>query len=251
MLDDFTPIIHRLEGRTIKVWAVADVHIGYPNANVAGFERFLKRIHDDEDSYMVICGDILDNGTRDSCADYTPMTPAQQIDKAVELLEPVKDKILGCVSGNHEFRSRKKVDIDPLYTAFCILRKQEVFRQNFAFIRVSLMRGTTHDHYALMLIHGKTANKQKQFPYAVEGVDAIISGHVHSGNISKQAHLVFGQNNVCKVKPIVNLVATSWVEYGGYAARSLYMPNATSDPQALRLEFTNSNNKQGNISVIW
>lgn len=28
MLDDFTPIIHQLDGRTIKVWAVADVHIG-------------------------------------------------------------------------------------------------------------------------------------------------------------------------------------------------------------------------------
>ena len=41
MLDDFTPIIHELPGRTIKVWAVADVHIGARECDMDGFKRFL------------------------------------------------------------------------------------------------------------------------------------------------------------------------------------------------------------------
>lgn len=32
MLSDFTPIVHKLDGRTIRVWAVADV---MPNGKLA------------------------------------------------------------------------------------------------------------------------------------------------------------------------------------------------------------------------
>lgn len=66
MIDDFTPIVHRLRGRPVKVWAVADVHIGAREADIDGFAAFLKRVENDPDSYLVIVGDILNNGTRDS-----------------------------------------------------------------------------------------------------------------------------------------------------------------------------------------
>ena len=252
MLSDFTPIIHRLDGRTIKVYAIADVHIGDPNANIAEFKKFLARIRDDDASYLCICGDILDNGIKESVADYTPMTPMQQVDAAVELLEPVKDKILGCVSGNHEFRSKKKTDLDPLYTVFCILRKQELFRQNMCFVRVNLERGKTKDHYALLLVHGASVGKRNKFDLgAVEGVDAIIGGHVHSGDIRKNTRIVFSTSNTVKTRDIVSLTAVSWLDYGGYAARALHMPQSTKTPQCLELEFTGTNDRSGNIRVIW
>ena len=39
--------------------------------------------------------------------------------------------------------------------------------------------------------------------------------------------------------------------FGGYAARSCFKPTATSDPQALLLEYTGTNNRKGQISVVW
>lgn len=53
MIDDFTPIINRLEGRTIRVWPIADVHIGARECDMDGFAKFLKRVEADDDSYIV------------------------------------------------------------------------------------------------------------------------------------------------------------------------------------------------------
>ena len=253
MLDDFTPIVHELEGRTIRVWAVADVHIGAREADVDGFGRFLKRVEGDPDSYLALCGDLISNGIKDSLTNvYDEVIPPQaQCDLAVELLQPVAHKILGCVSGNHERRSKKHVDINPMGYICSLLRIPEVYRENMAFVRINLKRGNTKDHYALLLVHGKTANKRRQFAYAVEGVDAIISGHTHDGEVQKPARLVFTKSNRVVVKPLVNVCATSWLDPGGYSLAGMMTPKATSDPQCLVLEFTGSNGKQGNIRVNW
>lgn len=254
MINDFTPIIHTLEGRPIKLWAVADVHIGAKEADVEGFSKFIDRIRDEDDSYLVIVGDVLNFGVRDSVSNVYEGTlpPSAQIDAVVELLTPVKGKILGCVGGNHEYRAIKAVDMDPLFQVLSIMRIPEVYRQNFAFLRINLERGNTKDHYALYLTHGKSANKQKQFAQgAIEGVDAIICGHTHSGSVQKHARMVLTNRNNVILKPLVSLTATSWLTYGGYAARGQLTPSATSDPQALLLDFTGSNSREGNISVIW
>ena len=253
MLDDFTPIVHKLDGRTIKVWAIADVHIGAKESNISAFTSLLGRVRNDDDSYVVLCGDIVNNGLKDSLTNVyeETMPPSAQIDLAVELLEPVKDKILGAVGGNHERRTKRNADIDIMLYICSLLKVPEIYRPNLAFIRVNLERGNTKDHYALLLAHGKTANKQKYFSYAIEGVDALICGHLHQGNIAKNAKLVFSASNTVSVKPFINMTATSFLSYGGYAAQSLMLPSATSDPQCLILEFTGSNAKQGRISVSW
>ena len=253
MISDFQPIIHELDGRTIRVWAVSDVHIGSRECDLDGFSKFVKQVAADPDSYIVLCGDMVNNGIKDSLTNVYEelLMPQAQMDKAVELLTPVKDKIRGAVGGHHEARSRKAVDLDPMYTIMAILGVPHLYRVNFAMVRINMSRKSTKEHYALMLMHGKTENKKRQFAYAVEGVDAIISGHTHNGIVEKPARLVFTTSNQVKVKPLVSLTATSWLSYGGYGAAGLFKPNATSDPQCLELEFANTNTREGNIRVIW
>lgn len=253
MISDFTPIVHKLDGRTIRIWAVADVHIGARESNTRGFSAFVSRIAKSADDYIVLCGDMVNNGLKDSLTNVYEETlpPHAQVERAVDLLAPVRDKVLGAVGGNHEARSRKAVDLDPMYAIMLMLGRGELYRQNFAMVRVNLERGKTKDHYGLMLVHGKTANKRRQFAYAVEGVDAIISGHTHDGMVEKPARLVFTKSNNVVVRPLVSLTATSWLDYGGYAAAALYQPKSTSDPQCLELEFTGSNDRPGSIHVRW
>lgn len=254
MHSDFDPIIHKLKGRTIKVYAVADVHIGARECDLDGFEAFLHRIAKDKDAYIVLCGDLCNNGiagSHSSVYEEVIMPGMAQVEKAVELLSPIKDRILGAVGGNHEARSRKAVDLDPMYTIMCMMGVQHLYRTNFAMLRIILANGNTKSRYALMLIHGKTENKKRQFAYAVEGVDAIISGHTHNGIVEKPARLVFTSRNNVMVKPLVSLTATSWLTYGGYAAAALYKPAATSCPQCLELEYTATNDREGSIRVVW
>ena len=253
MVSDYVPIVHTLEGRTIKLWAIADVHIGARECMLGEFCKWVDSVKNDPDSYVVICGDLLNNGTRDSVTNVyeETMPPSAQVDKAVEILQPIANRILGGVGGNHELRSSKAVDLDPLYTVFVKLGIQDRYRRDFAFLRIILERDNIHDHYALMLVHGKSESKRKQFDLCIEGVDAVIGGHVHNGSIAKNARLVLTHRNRVVVKPFVSLTATSWLSYGGYAAQSLYKPTATSDPQYLELEFANSNGRHGQMRVVW
>ena len=141
VLDDFQPIIHELKGRTIKVYAVADVHIGARECDLDGFEAFLHRIAKDKDAYIVLCGDLCNNGiagSHSSVYEEVIMPGMAQVEKAVELLSPIKDRILGAVGGNHEARSRKAVDLDPMYAIMLMLGKGELYRTNFAMLRVNL-----------------------------------------------------------------------------------------------------------------
>lgn len=260
MLDDFTPIILNLPGRETRIWAIADVHLGARECDLQAFKSFIKRVESADDNYIVIVGDLLSNGVKDSLTNVYEelIPPSAQIDLAVEILQPIADKIIGGVGGNHEHRSKKAVDLDPLYCVFSMLRNsdgeslQSLYRQNIEFIRVILKNDkSTHDTYAIMLTHGKTANKKRQFAYSIEGVDAIISGHTHDGILEKPAKIVFTKSNRVKIKPVVSLTATSWISWGGYAARSLMQAKTTSDPQCLILPFTGSNNTQGQIRVSW
>lgn len=253
MLDDFTPIIRRLDGRTIKVWAVADVHIGAKECDLDGFKRFLKAVEADDDSYIVIVGDLISNGLKSSVTNVyeEAMPPSAQIDLAVQLLEPVKHKILGMVSGNHERRSKKDCDIDPLFTIAAILRINDRFRQNMAFLRIILERGSTKENYAIMLTHGKTANKKKQFTAICEGIDAAIFAHTHTPDVLMPSRIRFTTSNRIVMHNVVVLTACSWLKSGGYSLSGLYVPQAVSTPQALQLEFNGTNSKKGRVSVIW
>lgn len=253
MLDDFQPIIHELPGRTIKVWAVADVHIGAREADIDGFISFLSKIAQDKDSYLVIVGDLLNNATRSSVSDVyaETMPPHAQVDKAVELLAPVADRILGCVGGNHERRSRKEVDLDPLYEVMCLLRKPELYRPNMAFVRVRLTSGNVRDQYGIMMTHGKSLAKRNKFVSIVEGIDAAIVAHTHTPDVLMPSRIRFTQQNSVVVKDVVSLTACSWLKPGGYSLSGMYPVQATSRPQCLELEYTGSNNTFGRIRVIW
>jgi len=253
MLDDFTPIIHHLPGRDTRIYAIGDTHIGAREADIEGLKKFIAKIAEERDSYVVLLGDLINNGLKDSKTNcYEEIaSPSAQIDMAVELFTPIKDKILGAVGGNHEARTKRAADLDPAYAICLMLSIGELYRPNLAAIRVILKRGNTKNRYALLLVHGKTANKKRQFSYATDGFDAIISGHTHSGLVEKPAKLVFTSGNKVVVKPVISLTATSWLSYGGYAAASLYTPSATSSPQALVLEFSGTNNHNGDIRVVW
>ena len=83
-------------------------------------------------AFLILGGDLINNNTRSSVGSPWDDTvrPREQKRLMVEALEPIKDRILCCVSGNHERRSLKDADDDPPYDIMTKLDLEDVYRQN-------------------------------------------------------------------------------------------------------------------------
>lgn len=262
MLNDFDLIQHQFPG-DIDIYPIADVHLGAIEHAEPEWQAFLKRLEKDN-AYIVLAGDLLNNSTRGTKFanpfDET-LRPREAKRRMVEYLEPVKDRILCVVSGNHEARTLKDSDQDLTYDICAKLNIEHLYRENMAFMRVECGNRKSEDKsqatYVFCVTHGSgggiytgaAVNKSERFGNVIEGVDCIITGHVHKGFVSKPAKIVVdARNNFVGMRHYVVVSCVSWLNYGGYAAKGMLLPAQVCDPQRLHLV---ANKRHKGIITMW
>lgn len=242
MESDFKTITHVFkEQEFVRVYPVFDVHVGSSQFDETRWKNFLYQIAHEDNSYLVIGGDLMDNGIRTSIGNpfEQTMRPVDQKIYLAETLKPVKDKILCGVSGNHEYRSIKEADDNPLYDVFAKLDIESRFRDNGAFLFLTAEndreRGGGQPVYSMLVMHGSGnagtigggLNKQSKFAQTIDGIDVCVTGHTHRPVVAPDGKLVVDKNHKCvSQRNFYNVVATSWMTYGGYGMRGQYTPSA-------------------------
>ena len=188
MLNDFEMIIHKFPNEDITIYPIADVHLGSQECMEQEFIKFINMVKETPNVYLVLGGDLIDNGVRNGLTNVfrATMPPSQQKREMANILAPVRDKILCAVSGNHERRSGKDVDDDPTYDILCKLDKEEIYRENMAFMKLQFgntkNNGAFNPTYTLVVTHGAGGGqltsgavlRGERFGYAVDGMDALI-----------------------------------------------------------------------------
>lgn len=252
MLPDFQMIVHKFPDRPdITIVPLADVHIGSPECMEEEFIDFLGRVALTPNVYLALGGDLVDNVTRNSVGSVFTQRyrPADQKKLIAKLLEPVRDRILVAVQGNHEARSMKDADDCPLYDILCKLDIEHLYRENIAFVKIQMGdnregKGTYNPTYVLAVTHGSgggmftggAVNRNERFGYVIDGIDALITGHTHKPVVSSPGKIkVDPRQNTISVVPFKVITATSWLEYGGYAAKKMLLP-ATHTLQTMTLK---------------
>jgi hypothetical protein len=99
---------------SVRLVILSDLHYGNPYCSLKHFQRtldFIKRI---DNCYCLLNGDLLESVTKNSKGDvYTQeVNPQQQRDDVIQMLEPIKDKVLGVTTGNHEIRIYHETGVD-------------------------------------------------------------------------------------------------------------------------------------------
>ena len=106
---DGQPIIHKFPDRQdIELWPVMDLHIGDKYHATETWKAFCRRVLQRENTYIVLGGDLLTNATRNSVGNgvfENTLRPREQKRVVVEMLKPLKPRILCGTTGNHERRS--------------------------------------------------------------------------------------------------------------------------------------------------
>ena len=149
MLPDFELIQHQFYGgHDITIVPIFDVHLGSPECMEQEFISFIKTVSETPNLYLILGGDLIDNGTRASPGSAVfrqTMSPSQQKKEMANILRPVADRILAIVPGNHERRSTKEVDDDPCYDIACKCDIEDRYRENIAFVKVKLGRSNRNE----------------------------------------------------------------------------------------------------------
>lgn len=264
MHPDTQIILHELEPRTIRVWVCGDVHVGDEKCQLKEWGAWLKEINESEDDYVIFLGDLMNCTTKKSVSDIfsDKLTPREQQKVIFDALYPLAQngKILAMVMGNHEWRVGKESSIDPLYDVAVQLGIDNVYRKNFASVRVKMTGAHEPNNkrnncvkkvYDILAFHGASDLKTRNMANNIEGWDALCTGHVHDPKVEMPAHLCVTTAGNIITKEIVRVVGCSWLDYGGYAARAMYLPKVISRPQALVLEWRNSNSVPKRVGVEW
>ena len=255
---DTEMIVHKFDG-DIVIYALSDVHYGALEHNEAGWNAVCKEILDQPNAYLVLGGDLINNATRTSVSNVFEETvrPREQKVKMSQMLEPLVDRTLCIVPGNHEMRSVKDADDEPTYDIACKLNIEDLYRPNAAFLSISL--GDTHNTYHIAVTHGAgggiftgaTVNRNERLGNIIDGLDCLIVGHTHKGVISRPSKLVIDARNKVVVQREYLVVSTvSWMEYGGYAMQKMLLPSTHSKPQKLILRKRKSHELK-HIEVVW
>ena len=263
MKNDFEMVTHHFDS-SIIIFPISDVHYGALEHCSKEWIEFCKLVERTPNAYVILGGDLVNNNVR-TCGFVNPydelVRPREQKKKMVEFLEPIKDKILCAVTGNHEARSMRDDDIDITYDIMAKLDIEDLYRPSMCFMKVSLGHrdydNTPIQSYTFAVTHGAgggiftgaTVNRNERFGNIIEGLDCLVVGHTHKGTVTKPSKIVIDRkNDKVSMNHYTVISMVSWLNYGGYAMQKMLLPSYVADPQKLKLHMKQHQKK---IEVIW
>ena len=229
----------------IEIYPMADLHIG---DNMCDFKSVLDRIEyikNTPNAYCILDGDLMDTAITSSIGDTygANLQPMEQLKQCVKIFEPIKDKILAVLPGNHENRVYKTDGIDMTEIMCNQLGIPGKYSATTALLFIRFGRQSSKGHnrpqlYTVYVTHGsgggrKEGGKVNRLADLASIVDAdiYIHAHTHLPLIFKESFFrVSGSNSSVAMvdKLFVNTAAS--LNYGGYGDRMGYKPASKKSP---------------------
>lgn len=222
-------------GLPVEIAPLGDLHIGDANCNMTLVKKLISDVANTPNRYAVITGDVMNTAIIGSKSDsYSEtMTPDEQLETAVDLLTPIKDKILAIVPGNHEERINRTAGIDTTKTMAKLLGLEDVFRSTSALLFVkfgySYSLYINHGHGGGRRVGGKM-NSLEDFSQIID-VDCYIVGHTHlPATFKRSVYRISPQRGAALPHEQLFVNTASALKYGGYGDRNGYAPASNSYP---------------------
>lgn len=235
------------EIKELKIIPISDVHIGDELTNLKLLKECLQRIKEEENTYTIINGDFCNTALKNSKSDVysDELTPMEQINKMLDLLEPIRDKILVLANGNHEARILKDTSIDVTRLVAKQLGIEDRYAEGWWYL---FLRFGEKEYgrkakmcYQITGYHGsgggrKTGGKANRLEEMSQVViaDLYIMSHTHKPLSTKSTIFIpdYGNNTLNK-KQMYYLMTNSFLEYGGYGEALGYTPTDNTPTEAI------------------
>ena len=237
---------------SIELHTFADEHVGDEHCDIKRLVQRIEYVKNTPSAYCILNGDIIDNATKTSIGDtyMQEFNPMEQLQKAVELFEPIKDKILCITHGNHENRTYKKegINLSALIARQLGLSERYTPTSAVMFIRFGEQSSKGKESngsgkirmvcYTIYVLHGSGGGRKEGAKVirladmaSIIDTDIYIHSHTHLPMVMKQAfHRIDPRNNAVALvdKLFVNTAAN--LNYGGYGEAGEFKPSSKDTP---------------------
>jgi hypothetical protein len=230
---------------SVELHTFADEHIGDEHSDIRRLIARIEYVKNTPNAYCILNGDIIDNATKSSVGDvYTQAyNPMEQLEKAVEIFTPIKDKILCITHGNHENRTYKNegITLSKFIAAQLGLANRYTSTSAVLFIRFGDIGSHSHHRkvcYTGYVLHGSGGGRREGGKVnrladlaSIIDVDFYIHSHTHLPLIMKQSFFRIDTANSA-VAPVDKLFVNTAANlgYGGYGEAGAYKPASKDTP---------------------
>lgn len=244
------------EWDVLRLYAIGDVHVGAENFNEKAIMKKIDVIANDPQGLVSICGDLGDFGLKNSKTNvyHATMQPRQQIEYIYKLFEPIKDKIVSAVPGNHEERITREVGTCPLYDLCVRWGIEDVYRENVAILKLlfgSVKGGKQQNSFIVVTTHGSTRNKHRKYIGGYDNADVFISGHIHEPSYNMMGRIRIDPiTETAKHVPCKSIIVDANLAPGGYGLKKEYEIPAPPELQYLELSSKRDSNRNRTVHKI-
>lgn len=227
----------------IEIHPMADLHIGDSCADYKLIMERIEHIKNTPNAFCILDGDLMDTAVCTSIGDTygANLQPMEQLKHCVKIFEPIKDKILAVLPGNHENRVYRSDGLDITEIMCAQLGIPERYSPTTALLFIRFGKTVQHQRpqlYTAYVTHGagggrKEGGKVNRLADLASIVDADIYIHsrTHLPVIFKEGFFrVSGSNSSVAMvdKLFVNTAAS--LNYGGYGDKAGFKPASKASP---------------------
>lgn len=237
-MEEIKPIkINLEEHNNIQIYVLSDMHIGDSNADLPTLKKIIEHIKNTPNMYVILLGDILNTALKTSKSDiYSETLNVMEAQKlALELLFPIKDKILAMTPGNHENRVWKEVGVDLSLWLAEKLSVQDRYRNNNIALTIQFGSDVNGNPFRLNIFGqhgaygggrrlGAAMNALEDLDGIVGNADIYIRAHTHQPIQGSRNIFLFDDKGNMHRRTKYYFNSPSVLNYGGYAAEKGYKP---------------------------
>lgn len=209
----------RVESERAYIADISDIHVGNIYHNREAFEKFISQVKTIDNLYLIIGGDSTDNATTSSASSVFEQSEhgGDQVLTAYRLLEPIKDRILFCRSGNHGYeRALKHNRLIPEQML------AELLGVPFYHGMASVFFNVNKNLYVIGTWHNSKKSDKMEWLHT----DITFYEHLHKTTYERT--MVAEPNRIAKAWSLIehlDVQTGSFLGWGGYSADKGYRPN--------------------------
>lgn len=230
-------------GKPIEILPIADIHVGDRQSDPSIINALIQSVKDTENRYCILDGDLMNAAIVGSKSDvYSEiLTPSEELKRCKEIFEPIREKILCAVPGNHEERVTKTTGVCMTEILCRELGLQDIYSPTSAvlFLKMGWYRKKCRPFvYTIYVNHGSGGGRKpgskisRLADYAsIVDADVFIVGHTHfPASFKQQTYRVNTSNSTVTLREQLFVNTASALSYGGYGDRQGYQPASNSYP---------------------